>query len=324
MNFVKRATPIGSNLLAKVCKNRLSSATIRNIMTSLESKGLVTQPHTSAGRVPTDMGYRYYVNGLMKLKKLSRTEKQKIDNDLSSSQKNVELILENACNVLSEISNQLGVVLSPIFYQGIFEKLEMISLSEHKLLIVISVSSGLIKKIILEAKSNLSGKKLYETERILNERLSGLSLRLIRNSIKKRMRDVNYGDKKLINQVASSADKIFSTEEDSIYFKGTSNILVQPEFSNKEHLIKLINLIDNKKILIQNIKNSIEEDKRISITIGSENRAEFMKNCSLISTTYHLGDITGTLGIIGPTRMNYEKVFTLVDYIAQGVNNLFR
>ena len=324
VNFVNNASPIGSKLLAKEYNNRLSPATIRNVLISLEKKGLLTQPHTSSGRIPTDLGYRYYVNGLMKIAKLTQSEKQKIDKDLRQvSNKNVEAILDKACNSLSDISNQLGIVLSPIFDQGIFEKLELIRLGERKLLVVVSVSSGFVKKIMIELNYRISENKIVETERILNERLSGLTLRKIRNSIKKRMHDISYGDKNIIEKVTNSANKIFIVDGDNVHFKGASNIIIQPEFSDSEHLIKILELIDNQKTLIHLFKSSTKEDEKICITIGKEHKETLFENLSLISTNYKIGDITGSLGIIGPTRMKYEKMSVLVDYMAKGLNNLF-
>jgi len=324
VNFINSASPISSKFIAKDTKNNISSATIRNVLMSLEQKGFLTHPHTSAGRIPTDLGYRYYVNGLMKVERLTQIEKEKIDNDLKqASNKNVENILEKACDCLSDISNQLGVVLSPKFDRGIFKKLELISLNERKLLVIVSVYSGIIKKILMEFNYNIPSNKIVETERILNERLFGLTLQQIRDSINKRMRDVNYGDENIIEKVTKSADKIFIIEEDNVHFKGTSNIFIQPEFLQSEHLGKILKLIDNRKILVQLIKSSTKEKEKISITIGKEHKENLVDSCSLISTNYQIGDITGTLGVIGPTRMKYEKLSGLVDYIARGLNNLF-
>jgi len=324
VNFINCASPIGSKFLAKENKNNISPATIRNVMMSLEEKGFLTHPHTSAGRMPTDLGYRYYVNGLMTVERLTQSEKEKIDYDLKqASNKNVENILEKACNCLSDISNQLGVVLSPKFDRALFKKLELVYLNEHKLLVIISVSSGIVKKILMEFDCKIPSNKIIETERILNERLYGLTLQQIRNSIKKRMHDVNYGDKNIIEKVTGSANKIFIIEEDNVHFKGTSNIFIQPEFIKSGHLGNILKLIDNQKILIQIIKGSTKEEEKVSITIGKEHDETLVDSCSLISTNYKIGDITGALGVIGPTRMKYEKLSGLVDYIARGLNNLF-
>lgn len=324
MNFVDCATPIGSQFLSKAYRNRLSSATIRNVMMELEGKGLVTQPHTSAGRIPTDLGYRYYVNGLMMMEKLSKSERHKINDDLQNvSDDVVEAILEKSCEVLSKISNQLGVILSPRFYQGKFEKIELVSLSENKLLVIITITSGLVKTIIMEIKSTIPKDKLENTTQILNERLSGLTLKQIRNTFTTRMSDVSYGDEELISQFSESVDKIFFIENDYVHLKGTQNIFSQPEFSNQENISKILELFDNQKILIRVFNDLTKDDEKISITIGQENKEELINNCSLITAVYKIGDITGTLGVLGPTRMKYEKVTSLVDYIAKVISNLF-
>ncbi len=325
VNFVNEASPIGSKLISKSFRNRLSPATIRNVLMNLEDKGLVIQPHISAGRIPTDLGYRYYVNDLMKIEKLKRAEIEQIDLNLKPSYNDsVDSILEKACHILSEISNQLGIILSPRFDQGIFEKLEIIRLSEHKLLIVISVYSGIVRTIMMEIKFNIHPNKVEETERILNERLSGLSLRKIRDTIKKRFNDVSYGDRKLIDQLTASANEIFTIENDSVYFKGTSNILNQPEFSDTERLKKILKLIDNKKVLVHVINSSIKEDEKISITIGKEHRDDLIRNCSLISAKFKIGDIQGTLGVIGPTRMKYERLSGIVEHMSKRINKMFK
>lgn len=324
INFVDCGIPIGSQFLSKIYHNRLSSATIRNIMADLEDKGLVTQPYTSAGRIPTDLGYRYYVNGLMIVEKLTRIEKQRIDSDLQNvSEKDVEAILKKSCEVLSKISNYLGVVLSPRFYLGILEKIELVSLSESKLMVVISITSGLVKTITLEVKSSIPANQLESTARILNERLSGLSLRQIRDTFEQRMADVSNVNDELINQLSESVEKIFSVEHENLHVKGTHNILSYPEFTNQDKISKLLELFDDQKILIRILNESTKEDDKISITIGQENADELVCDCSLITAVYRIGDVTGTLGIIGPTRMKYEKVTGLVDYITQKVTDLF-
>jgi heat-inducible transcriptional repressor len=324
INFVNCATPIGSKFLSKANKHRLSSATIRNVMMDLEEKGLVTQPHTSAGRIPTDLGYRCYVDDLMMMKKLTISEKQQIDQDLRNvSHEDVVAILEKSCEVLSKISNQLGVVLSPRFYQGKFEKLELVKVSENKLLVIITITSGLVKTIMMEIKYSIPRNKLEETARILNERLSGLTLRQIRDTFTTRMSDINYGDENLISQMSKSVDKIFSLEDEHIHLRGTQNILSQPEFANQEKIAKILELIDNQKILIHIFNDYTKDDEKISITIGQENKEELINNCSLITAVYKIGDITGTLGVLGPTRMKYEKVTSLVDYIAKEISNYF-
>ncbi len=323
-NFVKTATPIGSKLLSMQLHGRMSPATIRNILMNLEKKGLAEQPHTSAGRMPTDLGYRYYVNGLMKIERLSQAERKIIDENLKKVRdENIDTILDKACEVLSEISNQLGVVLEPRFYKGVFQKLQLFRLSEKKLLVVISLTEGIVRSILMEMNFYIPDSKIEETERILNERLSGLSLKTIRRTIKNRIRNVSLGDENLITQFTDLADNLFTVDKNHVHFKGTSKILTQPEFLDKERLAKILQLVDNQDILIHIVKNSSKEDDKISITIGREHREDLVKNCSLISAPYKIGDIKGTIAVIGPTRMQYEKMTALVDYLAKSINKLF-
>lgn len=324
VNFVNNATPIGSRFLSKAFKNWLSPATIRNIMMDLEEKGLVAQPHTSAGRIPTDLGYRCYVDDLMMMERLTKPEKQQIEQDLKNvANEDVEAILEKSCEMLSKISNQLGIVLSPRFYQGKFDKLELVKISENKLLVIITIASGLVKTIVMEIKYSIPAEKLEETARILNERLSGLTLRKIRNTFKNRMSDINYGDENLISQFSESVDKIFSIDDEHVHLRGTQNIFLQPEFAHRERITSLLELIDNQKILIRVFNDTTKDDEKISITIGQENKEELISNCSLITAVYKIGDVTGILGVLGPTRMKYEKVTSLVDYIAREISNHF-
>lgn len=324
VNFVNCATPIGSRFLSTANKNRISPATIRNVMMDLEEKGLVTQPHVSAGRIPTDLGYRYYVNDIMMLERLTKFEKLQIDNDLKNvSNEDVELILEKSCEVLSKISNQLGIILSPRFYQGKFEKLELVKVSENKLMIIITITSGLVKTIVMEIKYKMDDHKLEETSRILNERLSGLTLRQIRDTFKDRFSDISYQDDNLLSQISESVNKIFTIDDENIHLRGTQNIVSQPEFADPEKIARILELIDNQKILIRIFNDSNKEDEKISITIGQENKDELINNCSLVTATYTIGEVTGTVGIIGPTRMKYEKVTSLVDYIAKEISKHF-
>lgn len=320
-NFVTKASPVGSRYLAKRSGLNLSAATIRNVMMDLEERGLITQPHTSAGRVPTDLGYRVYVDSLMEVRHLNRQDRRAILERLRRVAENADQILETASHVLGQISSQLGVVLAPRFYQGVYDRMEIVPISEKRILVVISIRSGLVKTISMEIEGEISQESLYETTRVLNERLHGLTLKEIKQTIDKRLRNVSVGNESLIQRFVASADRLFHFAEREEFHVGmTSRILAQPEFSDQEHLLQLLSLIENKDILLHVFERSQNEEKaagRISITIGEENREELMRNCSVITTTYHMGNVTGTLGVIGPTRMNYAYMVALVQYMAR-------
>ncbi|RMD85795.1 MAG: heat-inducible transcription repressor HrcA [Calditrichaeota bacterium] len=321
-SYVKTATPVGSRYLAKKYNLSWSPATIRNVMNDLEEMGYLKQPHTSAGRVPTDKGYRFYVDSLISIEALQRKERRMILENLRKVSADVDEILHTSSQVLGKISSQLGVVLAPRFYQGIFQKMELVPISENKILIVISIESGLVKTIMTEIESRVSRDKLYETAWIINERLSGLSLKEIKDSIDRRMADISKGEESLIRMIIESSDKLFTFEEHKdVHVGGTVNIMSNPEFSDQEHLIKMLELIESKQIILHLFDEQGKADK-ISITIGEEHKDEIFRNCSVITTSYHIGNVTGTLGVVGPTRMQYAKIIPLVDYMGKVLSQL--
>ncbi len=332
-NFVAKAAPIGSTYISKKYRLPYSPATIRNVMMDLEEKGYVKQPHTSAGRMPTDKGYRFYVDAIMKVENISAEEKNRIYENLKRVSQDIEFILEAASHTLARISNQLGVVLAPRFYEGRFERMELVPVSEKRILVIITIKSGLVRTITMELDRGISRETLEETCRILNERLHGLTLREIKKTIDARLRDIQIKDSRFIDLVLGSSQSLFTFPSPSdLHIGGTANIMVQPEFSDQHKLRNIMDLLDDKEILIQ-VFNRAEEapqprenprfPHRIKITIGEENKQDLMRYCSLITATYHLGNVSGTIGLLGPTRMPYSKLVAVIDYMAEVLSELF-
>lgn len=315
--FVAGTVPVGSRALAKKYKMALSPATIRNTMMDLEEMGYVTQPHTSAGRVPTDKGYRFYVDGLASIEELGDRERKQIIDHIREVSQEVEAILESASQMLGRISSQLGVVLSPRFYQGIFQKMEIVQVAETKLLLAITIKGGLVRTIIMEVHRQVSRGRLEETARIINERLHGLTLEEIKNSMDRRLQGLVRGEDSLVQLIVDSADRLFDFDQHrNFHFGGTHNIMAQPEFSDHEKLADILNLLENKEMIVH-IFGQEEQAENLSITIGHENRGEVLKHCTVITAAYHLGNISGTLGVLGPTRMQYPKTIALVDFMGK-------
>ncbi|MEE4312030.1 MAG: heat-inducible transcriptional repressor HrcA [candidate division KSB1 bacterium] len=320
--FIQKARPVGSRFVSKNYNYEISPATIRNVMMDLEEKGFITQPHTSAGRIPTDKGYRYYVDGLMGIEDLSSGEKQEIQKDLRRLNNTVESILDKSCKGLSKISNLIGIVLSPRFYSGKLKKIDVVKINENILMVILSIESGLVKTITMELKHQIKSNVLEETVRVLNERLHDLTLKEIQDTISNRMRDISLEDEDLIQQFVNSADKLFVIENEHIHLGGTKNLMNQPEFTDRQKLETILELIDDQKVLIHKL-NDYNDDDDITIMIGSENQEEKMRECSLVTAKYKIGSVYGTLGVIGPTRMNYPKMISLVDYLAKEIGNTF-
>jgi len=316
-SFVRNAVPVGSRVLSKKSGMEMSPATIRNVMMDLEEMGYVAQPHTSAGRVPTDKGYRFYVDALMPVEALSAPEKQHIFEQLRRVSQGVDTILDAASQVLARVSNQLGVVLSPRFYQGVFEKIEFVPLAEKKVLMVLSIKSGLVRTIVMEMATEVSREVLEKTARVMNERLQDLNLQEIKQSLDQRMRHAGETNPELIERLVGAAELLFSEDaRRALHFGGTNNIVQQPEFTDHQQLSKVLNLLENREMLIH-LFDQGEDPEKISIAIGDENREELIKHCSLITASYHIGHISGTLGVLGPTRIRYAKMVALVDFMAK-------
>lgn len=332
--FVDKAAPVGSKYLKQKRELSLSPATIRTVMMDLEEKGYLEQPHTSAGRVPTDKGYRYYVNSLMRVENLVPEQKNKIVEALSRVSHDIEYILEAASNSLAMISNQLGVVLAPKFYQGVFEKMELVPLTESQVLVVIRIKSGLVKTITLEIEKRMSRYMIEEVARIINERLQGLTLKEVKHSIDRRLRDISLADFGIIDGIIQSSQALFSFYQPSdLHIGGTRNIMAQPEFLTESILRKLMGLIDDKSMLLHVFDAQDEEDKlqaearehavqQIRIAIGEENREALLRHCSIITANYSLGEISGTLGVLGPTRIDYSKMVALVSFMSEVLSEI--
>jgi len=318
--FILTASPVGSRYISRKYEMGISAATVRNIMADLEESGFINHPHTSAGRVPTDKGYRYYVDSIMELNEIKNPEKGLINKTLKTDVSETEELFKIASTLLSTITNQLACVSYPDIDPGILEKLQIINLTSSRLLIVISIKSGLVRTITLEIKSRLKINQLESVERLLNERLSGLRMSEIRTTFKDRFKDVDDNQKPIIRLFVDSVDKIFKDDRrnEKLILTGARNIIKQPEFEDPEKFESIIELMEDKDIIIHIMEKSAEKDKNdVVISIGSEIDDVKMQEYSFISKEYQLGETIGTLGIIGPKRMEYSKIISIVDYVSR-------
>jgi len=230
-NYIQTAVPVGSRYISKHFESGLSAASIRNVMADLEELGFLSHPHTSAGRVPTDLGYRFYIDYLMEMQQLSDEDKLKIQQQLDHVKDSEELLRETS-KLLGKISHQLGIVTSPHLGCGIFEKIELIPITSSKLLVVISIRTGIVRTIMMEIGAEIRRDHLDEVARLMNERLSGLTLIEIRDTFVDRIRDVKGEHTGLIRLFIESVDQLFtdSKEHDKVLIGGTKNIIEHPEF----------------------------------------------------------------------------------------------
>ncbi len=327
--YVHDAVPVGSRTLVRRYGLDLSPATIRNTMNDLEEAGLLEQPHTSAGRIPTNLGYRFYVDQLMSPKRMSARERALIRDAVAGHvcrgrTQDAAAILDQTMQALGSISSLLAVSLEPRLEEGIFEKIELVTLGDRKVLAVLTISKGFLRTVVLELDAVVDRNLLHETANLLNERLSGLPLGVIRESVRERVSDVSFGDPKILQLILNNAEDLFQTDAggEGIHYWGTPNILAQPEFADRTRLVSLMQALEEKDIIVR-VMGRKREDEGLTITIGEENEDGEITFCSIVASPYTAGEVSGSLGILGPTRMEYSKLVSIVDYTARLVSEAF-
>jgi len=297
-------------------------------MSDLEEQGFINHPHTSAGRVPTDKGYRFYVDTLTDFKTVEEFEKQKIKRELNSAENETDELLNIASKLLSSITNNVACVLYPNLDSGILDRIQILQLSSLKILIVITINSSLVRTITLELKMEIKENHISGIQSLLNERLGGLKLSEIRSTFRERFKDVSVEEIPLITLFVDSADKIFTDVKvnDKVHIAGTGTILKKPEFEIPGRFQSIIELIENKDVVVHIFENKPynSEKGEILVSIGSENEDIKLEEYSLVKKDYSVDDIHGTLGVIGPKRMEYERVIAIVDYISTILSSYLR
>jgi len=323
-NFIQTAIPVGSRFISKRFESHLSPATIRNVMSDLEEAGFLSHPHTSAGRIPTDIGYRYYVDYLMEIEQLTQPDETTIKDQLAATSDPTELLRETS-KLLAKISHQLSIVTAPQLNSGVFEKLELVPLSSSKILVIISFRSGVVRTIMLEVGAEVRRSVLDQIGRLLNERLAGLTLQQIRDSFADRFRDVKNETTGLIRLFIDSVDQLFTETRDreKLHIGGTANIIEQPEFVDPKKFRSVIELVENEEIIVHLLERHEDNTKNVVVTIGREN-LDTAEEYSLMTATYDVKGVTGRVGIIGPKRMNYARMIPLVDFVAKTIANLLK
>jgi len=325
-SYVVTAAPVGSRYIAKNYNLGFSDATIRNVMADLEDAGYISQPHTSAGRIPTDKGYRYYVDLIMTFHGLDESEKKRIE-EQHNGQIHIDRkgtssdVLLSAVKILGTISRQLSVVLSPTLSNAMFEKLDMVLLSSTRMMVILSIQSLFVKTIVMELDLEVSRQTLNQVVDVLNQRLSGLTLAEIRRSIGKRLSDCSC-DKALKNLIVRSAGTLFDESPvfERLYISGTEYIVDQPEFKQPEKVRELITMIEDKFSVAKLVENNGPSHMDITITIGKENRERQAKDLTIVSAPYYVGNMVGKVGILGPKRMDYEHAVRVLNYMADSLS----
>lgn len=320
--YVEAAEPAGSRTVARRFGLGISPATVRNTMADLEEKGFLYHPHTSAGRIPTDRAYRYYVDTLMRPRRLTSAEHRRLRQELggeSDGTPALERLIRHAVQALGLLTGELGVASAPRLTEAVLEKLELVAVSADKVLLVLALRSGMVRTVYVDLPMSVPPEALVPVALVLNERLAGRTLREIRQTLPERMRDAAPSDDgaatELLNIFLQSADDLFDWSEiagDALHLGRASVLANQPEFASGASLKNLIELTERRDLLAEVLVARVH-DATLKITIGAEHAHPELSSFTLVTSEYRVGNLTGVIGVIGPTRMPYESVVAIVD-----------
>ncbi|MDX5474932.1 MAG: heat-inducible transcriptional repressor HrcA [Bacillaceae bacterium] len=319
-DFIRSAQPIGSRTLSKKEGISFSSATIRNEMSDLEELGFIEKTHTSSGRVPSEKGYRYYVDHLLSPEHLSKQDITEIKSLFREQIFELEKVVQKSAQILSELTKYTSIVLGPAFQENRLKRLQIIPISQDKAVAIIVTDTEHVENRTITFPTSMDPLDLEKMVNILNERLIGVPLSDLINKLYKevaillRSHISNYE-----NVMQSLSTTLVMDEQDKIFFGGKTNMLAQPEFNDINKIRSLLLLIDQGKDLYHHLRS---KEEGIQIKIGSENNISGMENCSLITASYSLGPKQlGTIAILGPTRMEYSRVVSLLQLVSHDLSN---
>jgi heat-inducible transcriptional repressor len=328
-SYVETAEPAGSRTLARRFGLGVSPATIRNTLSDLEEKGYLFHPHTSAGRIPTDRAYRMFVDSLVELAPLAAQERDKLVERILAGGSAIETVLRCAAQSVGVLTQELGVALGPRLDEIVLERLDLVRLSAERLLMVLTLRGGVMRTIFVEAPGSVADDAIAEVTVVLNERLAGLRLGEIRATSAERLRDGVAGGRpaarELLNIFVQEAETVFDVPnapgDDGVVLGQASVLAEQPEFASGDSLRRLIELTETRQHLAELLRQRSAKPG-ISITIGNEHADPRLGNLTIVTAEYRAGPLTGVIGVIGPTRMPYEKVISLVGHTSRLVTDL--
>lgn len=321
-DFVATGKPVGSRKIARKTRERLSAATIRNIMSDLEEMGYLRQPHASAGRVPTDKAYRFYVDNMLKPREISARDRELIDRGLRPDN-SAEHLMARTSQLLSRVSNNIGIVVSPQISRVALQHIQFVKLTENRTLVVLVSHSGLVQNRVIHVADEFSQTDLDQAGRYIVENFKDRTLLEIKAEIQQMIRQEKALYDKFMQRVILLSTETFAESNEGIqseiYLGGASNLIKTPEFSDLNRMRRLFETIEEKSRLVSLISQCIQGDTHeVRITIGSEISLPGIGECALITSPYLMDDKSqGSLGVLGPTRMEYARAISVVEYVAK-------
>ena len=322
LQYVSLGEPISSRSLAKGGRFGLSPASLRNVMADLEEAGFVYQPHTSAGRVPTDRGYRFFIDHLMRSRRISSHDRDVIDDSVSKANE-LDEVMHLASRLLSKLSDQVGVVFLPNFQNLAMRSINFIPVAERKIMVVVVGLNGVVVNKIVDTAADFSRDELDLIGRYISDEFSGRTLMAVRDQLSNLLQQeraaFDEGHRRAITLGREAVEFVLPSEHD-LFLEGASSILNKPEFSDAGSLRKTMQAFDQRERLIEILTRCLNEEG-LQILIGSESTFTQSYNFSLVATRYgSTSSPTGLVGVLGPTRMEYARVATIVEYLGQALS----
>ncbi|MBR5635953.1 MAG: heat-inducible transcription repressor HrcA [Pseudobutyrivibrio sp.] len=323
-NYLETGEPVGSRTISKYTDLNLSSATIRNEMSDLEDLGYIVQPHTSAGRIPSDKGYRFYVNNLIasKDKEVSDMKEWMIERE-----EKMETLLKNVAKVLATNTQYATMISAPAVVSNKLKFVQLSAVDENQLLSVVVMDGNIVKNKIIHVDKPLDNETLLKLNMLLNTNLNGLAVDQINLALITRLKDQAGIHDEIVSQVLDTVAETITEDEDlQVYTSGATNIFKYPELSDSKKASELLDTFEEKQSLIELLaENASDEETGIQVYIGDESPISTMKDCSIVTATYELGDgVKGTIGIVGPKRMDYENVVDNIKSLKGQLDKLLR
>lgn len=323
-DYIETAEPVGSRTIAKKYNLGISSATIRNEMSDLEEMGFILQPHASAGRIPSDLGYRLYVDQLMQKKELGTEEQRYLQNMISRNVGHIDYLLEETAKALSALTNYTTIISEPVSRRARIKQIRLLPLDTSSVLLVIASEDNFIKNHVIQMGAAPDEMQIFNMGMRLNQVLQGYSMEEIDGNVICTLRNELAEYQDILPHILKAMEKtMHDAEKVQVHLSGTNNILACPEFSDVQKAKSLFQTLEEKDVLVTLLEGSRSDD--MQVLIGSENSVQSMQDCSVITATYKMGDDTrGTIGIVGPTRMDYSQVISVLNGMVNSMEKVLK
>ena len=320
-HYVATAKPVGSQVIAE--EMDLSSATIRNVLLELENEGFLTHPHTSAGRIPEEQGYRFYVDRLMLARQLNLRERQMVEQEYEKSRDEVETLLNHTAKILSAVTHLAGLTLFPVPGQVSLSHFKLVAIDSRKVMVILVLEHGLVREELVRLDAPVQLKEVSQIIHLMNSRFSGWTLSRIREALLKEAETVKKAKLSVLETALCLIDGALQLKPAEIQLEGASHLVEQPEFKDSQKMERVVRLIESKGPLSRALERQWEKPG-LTVEIGREFPDEALREFSFVHVPcFFRGQVVGALGVLGPTRMAYDRVTAVVDHLAKQLERAF-